>query len=73
MFDNAKQIRYHWFLKDLDNKICETKALKVVKFNKRYNAFKHFMLKDNELYCWVLKIGQPKRLIVYDYNAVKTI
>lgn len=73
MFDSAKRIRYQWFLKDPDGEICGTKAERVVKFNECYDALNHFVLKDNELYRWAFKVGQPKRLLVCDYNATKTI
>lgn len=66
LFDSAKRIRYQWFLEDSDNEIWGTKAERAVKFNKRYNALNHFVLKDNELYRWALKVRQPKRLVVCD-------
>lgn len=69
MFDNAKQIRYQWFLKDFNNEISKTKAKKVVRFNERYNALTHFVLKDNKLYRRAFKVGQQKKLIVYNYSA----
>lgn len=42
-----------------------------MKFNERYDALNHFVLKDNELYRQAFKVGQPKRLVVCDYNATK--
>lgn len=44
-----------------------------MKFNERYDALNHFVLKDNELYCQAFKVGQPKRLVVCDYNAAEII
>lgn len=73
MFDSTKRIRYQWFLEDLNGEICGSKAEKAVKFNKGYNTLNHFVFKDNKLYNQLLKVRQPKRLVVYDYNAVKTI
>lgn len=73
LFNSAKRIRYQWFLEDPDGEICRTKAEKAVKLNKRYNALNYFVLKDNELYCRALKVGQPKRLVVCNYNAAETI
>lgn len=60
-------------MEDLNDKICGTKAERAVKFNKCYNALIHFVLKDNELYRRVLKVGQLERLVVCDYNAMEII
>ncbi len=73
LFDSAKRIRYRWFLEDPDGEICGTKAERAVKFNERYDALNHFVLKDNELYRRVFKVGQPERLVVCDYNAAELI
>ncbi len=56
-----------------DNEICETKAERAVKFNEYYDALNHFVLKDNELYQRVFKVGQPERLVVCDYNTAERI
>lgn len=44
-----------------------------MKFNKRYNAYNHFVFKNNELYRQVFKVRQPKRLVVCDYNSMDII
>ena len=60
-------------MEDPNGEISETKVEKAVKFNKRYNALNHFVLKDNELYRRAFKVRQPKRLIVCDYSATDII
>ena len=60
-------------MEDPDGEICGTKAERAVKFNERYDALNHFVLKDNELYRRAMKVGQPERLVVCDYNAAETI
>lgn len=73
LFNSAKWIKYQWFLEDSNNEICGTKEEKAIKFNKHYDLFNNFVLKDNELYQWAFKVGQSKRLVIYDYNTVEII
>ncbi len=39
-----------------------TKVERAVKFNERYDALNHFVLKDNELYRQIFKVGQPEKI-----------
>ena len=60
-------------MEDPDGEIRGTKAERAVKFNERYNALNDFVLKNNELYRRVFKVGQPERLVVCDCNATEII
>lgn len=73
MFNSAKQIRYQWFLEDPNGEINMTKVEIEMKFNKCYNIFNYFLLKDNELYCQVLKVEQSKRLVMCNYSDVDIV
>ena len=44
-----------------------------MKFNERYDALYHFVLKHNELYRRAFKAGHFERLVVCDYNAAEII
>ena len=73
MFDSAKQIRYQKFLKNSNSELNQTKIERAMKFNEYYDTFKHFVLKDNKLYCRAFKVGQTKRLVMCDYSAADII
>ena len=60
-------------MEDPNGEISGPKAERAVKFNERYDAFNHFVLKDKELYRRAFKAGQPESLGACDYNAAEFI
>lgn len=60
-------------MENFDGEICETKIEKAIKFNKHYNALNYFVLKNNELCRRTFRVGQPEKLVIYDYNVAKML